>query len=138
VQEEYKAEGLNLDDIKYDDNSNVLELIEGKLGIIKQLNEECIRPKGNDQAFVSKALQSNKAVPCLIQNSTFSRIDFGIHHFAGAVIYRAQDFVVRNTDILPADLQAAAKCCTNKPITWTTASAPTLPRQLPPAVPRVT
>mmetsp|Transcript_102334 Transcript_102334/g.153344 ORF Transcript_102334/g.153344 Transcript_102334/m.153344 type:complete len:1158 (+) Transcript_102334:210-3683(+) len=113
VQEEYKAEGLNLDDIKYDDNSDVLELIEGKLGIIKQLNEECVRPKGNDQAFVSKALQSNKAVPCLIQKSTFTRIEFGIHHYAGAVIYKAQDFVVRNTDTLPADLQSAAKACTN-------------------------
>ena len=33
VQEEYKAEGLNLDDIKYDDNSDVLDLIEGRLGI---------------------------------------------------------------------------------------------------------
>lgn len=114
VQEEYKAEGLNLDDIKYDDNSDVLELIEGKLGIIKQLNEECVRPKGNDQAFVSKALQSNKAVPCLIQKSTFTRIEFGIHHYAGAVIYKAQDFVVRNTDTLPMDMQEAAKKCTNE------------------------
>jgi myosin-5 len=116
VQEEYKNEGLNLDDIKYDDNSDVLELIEGKLGIIKQLNEECVRPKGNDQAFVSKAVQSNKAVPCLIQKSTFTRIEFGIHHFAGAVIYKAQDFVIRNTDTLPSDMQAAAKLCTKNDI----------------------
>mmetsp|Transcript_14833 Transcript_14833/g.42783 ORF Transcript_14833/g.42783 Transcript_14833/m.42783 type:complete len:1159 (-) Transcript_14833:96-3572(-) len=114
VQEEYKAEGLNLDDIKYDDNSDVLDLIEGKLGIIKQLNEECVRPKGNDQAFVSKALQSNKTVPCLIQKSTFTRIEFGIHHYAGAVIYKAQDFVIRNTDTLPSDMQAAAKLCKNE------------------------
>jgi len=114
VQEEYKAEGLDLDDIKYDDNSDVLELIEGKLGIIKQLNEECVRPKGNDQAFVSKCLQSNKTVPCLIQKSTFTRIEFGIHHYAGAVIYKAQDFVVRNTDTLPTDMQEAAKKCQNE------------------------
>ena len=114
VQEEYKAEGLNLDDIKYDDNSDVLDLIEGRLGLIKQLNEECVRPKGNDQAFVSKALQANKAVPCLIQQSTFTRIEFGIHHYAGAVIYRAQDFVIRNTDTLPTDMQEAAKQCSNE------------------------
>ena len=114
VQEEYKAEGLNLDDIKYDDNSDVLELLEGKLGLIKQLNEECVRPKGNDEAFVSKSLQSNKAVPCLITKSTFTRIEFGIHHYAGAVIYKAQDFVVRNTDTLPTDMAAAAKVCQNE------------------------
>jgi myosin heavy subunit len=113
VQEEYTAEGLNLDDIKYDDNSDVLELIEGKFGIIKQLNEECVRPKGNDQAFVSKALTSNKSVPCLIIKPTFSRIEFGIHHFAGPVVYRAQEFVIRNTDTLPADLKSAAAVCSN-------------------------
>eukprot|EP00980_Cylindrotheca_fusiformis_P004144 scaffold909_cov135-Cylindrotheca_fusiformis.AAC.1 len=114
VQEEYKAEGLNLADIKYDDNSDVLGLIEGKLGIIKQLNEECVRPKGNDQAFVSKALRSNKAIPCLIQKRTFGPTEFGIHHYAGPVIYRAQDFVIRNSDTLPTDLQLAAKACKNE------------------------
>jgi myosin-5 len=114
VQEEYKAEGLDLAEIKYDDNSDVLELIEGKLGIIKQLNEECVRPKGNDQAFVSKCLQSNKTVPCLIMKSTFSRIEFGIHHYAGPVIYQAKDFTIRNTDTLPTDLKEAATACSNE------------------------
>lgn len=114
VQEEYKAEGLDLAEIKYDDNSDILDLIEGKLGIIKQLNEECVRPKGNDQAFVSKMLQSNKTVPCLIMKSTFARIEFGIHHYAGPVVYKAQDFTIRNTDTLPTDLQEAAKACSNE------------------------
>jgi len=114
VQEEYKQEGLNLADIKYDDNSDVLGLIEGKLGLIKQLNEECVRPKGNDGAFVSKALKSNKTVPCLIQKRTFGPLEFGIHHFAGPVIYRAQDFVSRNTDTLPGDIKKAAETCTNE------------------------
>ena len=113
VVEEYKAEGLDLDEIKYDDNSDILELIEGKVGMIKQLNEECVRPSGNDQAFVSKALASNKNVACLITKNTFSKIEFGIHHFAGPVIYRAQDFVGRNTDTLPADMKECAKLCSN-------------------------
>mmetsp|Transcript_24827 Transcript_24827/g.58248 ORF Transcript_24827/g.58248 Transcript_24827/m.58248 type:complete len:1161 (-) Transcript_24827:156-3638(-) len=113
VQEEYKAEGLDLAEIKYDDNSDVLELIEGKFGIIKQLNEECVRPKGNDEAFVTKTLQSNKTVPCLIQKRTFSRIEFGIHHYAGIVTYTSENFTVRNTDNLPLDLQQAARACSN-------------------------
>merc|ERR1711935_1307918 len=114
VQEEYKAEGLDLADIKYDDNSDVLGLIEGKLGLIKQLNEECVRPKGNDGAFVSKALKSNKTVPALIQKRTFSPLEFGIHHFAGPVVYRATEFVSRNTDTLPGDIKSAAKTCKNE------------------------
>ena len=114
VVEEYKQEGLNLDDIKYDDNSDVLQLIEGKLGLIKQLNEECVRPKGNDSAFVSKALQSNKTVPCLMQKRTFTKLEFGIAHYAGPVIYNATDFVIRNNDALPADMHAAAQKCKNE------------------------
>jgi myosin-5 len=114
VQEEYRAEGLNMNDIHFDDNSDVLALIEGKFGLIKQLNEECVRPKGNDEAFVSKALQSNKISPCLIVKATFARDEFGIHHFAGPVIYKAKDFVSRNTDTLPADLQLCAKACKNE------------------------
>ena len=114
VLEEYKSEGLNMDDIKFDDNSDVLALIEGKFGLIKQLNEECVRPKGNDEAFTSKALQSNKASPCLIVKATFARDEFGIYHFAGPVIYKAKDFVSRNTDTLPADLQLCAKACSNE------------------------
>jgi myosin-5 len=92
----------------------VLSLIEGKFGLIKQLNEECVRPKGNDEAFVSKALQSNKTIPCLIVKNTFARDEFGIHHFAGPVIYKAKDFVTRNTDTLPSDLQLCAKACSNE------------------------
>jgi myosin-5 len=111
---EYQAEGLNMADIKYDDNTDVLDLIEGKLGLIKQLNEECVRPKGNDEAFVSKALNSNKAVACLIVKQTFRKTEFGICHFAGPVIYMANDFVMRNTDTLPADIQACAKTCKNE------------------------
>mmetsp|Transcript_12318 Transcript_12318/g.29308 ORF Transcript_12318/g.29308 Transcript_12318/m.29308 type:complete len:1160 (+) Transcript_12318:158-3637(+) len=114
VVEEYRQEGLNLADIKYDDNSDVLGLIEGKLGLIKQLNEECVRPKGNDGAFVSKALKSNKTVPCLIQKRTFGPLEFGIHHYAGPVVYRAEEFVTRNTDTLPGDIKKAAEACKNE------------------------
>jgi len=114
VQEEYKAEGLNLADIKYDDNSDVLGLIEGKVGLIRQLNEECVRPKGNDAAFVSKAIHNNKKLPCLIQKRTFGPLDFGIHHYAGPVVYRAEEFVSRNTDTLPGDIKKAAEGCKNE------------------------
>jgi len=114
VQEEYKREGLNLADIKYDDNSDVLGLIEGKLGLIKQLNEECVRPKGNDGAFVSKALKSNSKLPCLIQKRTFGPLEFGIHHYAGPVVYKAEEFVTRNTDTLPGDIKKAAEACKNE------------------------
>jgi myosin V len=106
VQAEYEAEGIELAEIAFDDNTDVLDLIEGRTGLCAMLNEECVRPKGSDEAFVQKALASNKKSPCLIVNS-MDRMGFGIHHFAGKVMYSALYFVERNQDTLPTDLEDA-------------------------------
>lgn len=103
VQKEYEAEGIALAEIWYDDNTDVLDLIEGRTGLLALLNEECVRPKGNDQQFVQKALQQNKDSPCMIVNK-MDRMSFGIHHYAGKVMYDADQFVQRNQDTLPTDL----------------------------------
>ena len=103
VQAEYEAEGIALAEIWYDDNTDVLDLIEGRTGLLALLNEECVRPKGNDQDYVLKALQQNKTSPCLIVNK-LDRMSFGIHHYAGKVMYDADQFVTRNQDTLPTDL----------------------------------
>ena len=112
VQEEYRAEGIPLADIWYDDNTDVLDLIEGNTGLLALLNEECVRPKGNDKSFVQKALQRNTASPCLIVNRT-DDMSFGINHYAGKVMYDAEMFVTRNNDTLPTDLQKCAEKSSN-------------------------
>ena len=109
VQAEYESERIALADIWYDDNTDVLDLIEGPTGLISMLNEECLRPKGNDNEFVHKALTLNKNSSCLVRNRT-DRLSFGIKHYAGGVMYDAEGFVSKNIDTLPTDLQA----CTEK------------------------
>jgi myosin V len=113
VQEEYEKEGIPLDEISYDDNTDVLDLIEGKTGLLAMLNEECVRPKGSDEAFVTKALAANKKSPCVFENKT-NRVGFGIHHYAGKVMYDATGFVASNQDTLPTDLSDLALLCSNE------------------------
>merc|ERR1719162_531677 len=113
VQDEYEAEGIPLDLIKYDDNTDVLDLIEGKAGLLSMLNEECVRPKGSDEAFVQKCFAANKKSPCLIQ-SRMNRKEFGIHHYAGKVMYDSDGFVFSNQDTLPSDLFDCALKCKNE------------------------
>jgi myosin-5 len=113
VQEEYEFEGIPLDEIKYDDNTDVLDLIEGKAGLLAMLNEECVRPKGTDEAFVQKALAANKKSPCLIQ-SKIDRKSFGVHHYAGKVMYDSDGFVGSNQDTLPTDLSDCALKSSNE------------------------
>jgi len=112
VQAEYRAEGIPLDDVKYDDNTDVLDLIEGRTGLLNLLNEECIRPKGNDLDFVHKALRINSSSPTLIVHKQ-DRLSFAIQHYAGVVMYDAEFFVSKNLDTLPTDLQECAKKCSN-------------------------
>jgi len=114
VQEEYKYEGIDLDDIKFDDNSDVLDLIEARGGLLAMLNEECVRPSGNDAAFVSKAISGNKKSKALIADMRMGPMEFGVHHFAGKVNYNADGFVGRNTDVLPADLKSCALASSNE------------------------
>lgn len=112
VQAEYEAEGIELAEISFDDNTDVLDLIEGRTGLCAMLNEECVRPKGSDEAFVQKALSANKKSPAMIVNN-MDRMAFGIHHFAGKVMYSAEFFVERNQDTLPTDLEEAMFKSTN-------------------------
>merc|ERR1711935_528566 len=113
VQLEYEREGIPLDEISFDDNTDVLDLIEGKTGLLAMLNEECVRPKGDDQAFVTKALSANKKSGCLFANKT-NRRGFGIHHYAGKVLYDADGFVNANQETLPVDLSEAASLSSNE------------------------
>lgn len=122
VQEEYEYEGIPLKEIHYDDNKDVLELIEGRSGLLALLNEECIRPKGNDFDYVQKVLQQNKSSRCLVINRT-DRMSFSINHYAGRVMYDGEFFVKSNQDTLPKDLQLCASKCTNFIIQGDRASA---------------
>lgn len=114
VMAEYQFEGILLADITYDDNTDVLDLIEGRTGLLAMLNEESIRPNGNDCTFVRKALSTNKNSPCLIAKKIFHELEFGIQHYAGPVIYTAESFVSKNTDIIPSDLKDIAKTSSNE------------------------
>ena len=122
VQAEYEAEGIELAEIWYDDNTDVLDLIEGRSGLLALLNEECVRPKGNDFDYAQKALQQNKNSPCLITNK-LDRTSFGIHHYAGKVMYDCEGFVSSNQETLPTDLEELCAKSNNPLVSATAAPA---------------
>lgn len=114
VQQEYEFEGIELGEVTYSDNADVLKLIEGRMGLISVLNEECVRPKGNDVAFVTKVYAMNKESESLLKGRFFQDYEFGVKHYAGNVTYDANNFVSKNMDTLPSDLTACKKQSTNK------------------------
>lgn len=113
VQDEYANEGIELGEITFTDNIEVLRMIEGRVGIISMLNEECVRPNGNDTAFVAKIKSVNNETAYLVSEKLHKPTEFGIQHYAGQVTYDATNFVQKNTDTLPRDIVDCACMSSN-------------------------
>jgi len=113
VQVEYEQEGIALGEITFTDNADVLSLVEGRMGLIAVLNEECVRPKGNDISFVAKIYTMNKDKDCLMKDNFYRDYEFGVRHYAGPVVYDSNNFVLKNMDTLPADLLECSQKSSN-------------------------
>jgi len=59
-QQQYRDEGINVDNITFEDNQPTLDLIEkkkGPPGIIPRIDEEIRTPKGSDLSFYAKLIK---------------------------------------------------------------------------------
>jgi myosin heavy subunit len=113
IKSEYESEGINVFDFSLIDNSHVMELLEGKLGLITQLNEECVKKNGEDENFVYKFNLVNSDSSSLIQNPLHRNYEFAVRHYAAPIKYDARKFIERNLDKIPADLLQCACKSTN-------------------------
>ena len=107
VQEEYDDERVPWDPVAFPDNEKVLALLEGRMGVVDVLNEECLRPRGSEEAFVTKldALHGDGAK--FAKHRHEPRV-FTVAHYAGPVTYAADGWLDRNKDALHDDLAVLA------------------------------
>ncbi|XP_044032781.1 myosin-IIIa isoform X2 [Siniperca chuatsi] len=102
-QDEYLNEEVDARMIEYEDNRPLLDLfLQKPMGMLSLLDEESRFPQATDQTLVEK-FETN------LKSKSFwrpKRVDlgFGIHHYAGKVIYNAAGFLAKNRDTLPADI----------------------------------
>ena len=104
VQQEYKEEGIAWEAISFVDNEATLSLIEARMGIISVLNEECMRPMGNDEAFNSKLTTLHQKHADFSNPKLNARKCFNVRHYAGTVTYTVDGFLEKNKDVLQEDL----------------------------------
>ena len=104
-QEEYLREGISWTHIDFYDNQPAIELIEGKLGILDLLDEECKVPKGSDIAWVEKLYLKCKT-SSHFSKPRLSNSAFIVAHFADAVSYECVGFLEKNRDtVLPEQVK---------------------------------
>uniref|UniRef100_UPI003AB09A97 unconventional myosin-Va n=1 Tax=Centroberyx gerrardi TaxID=166262 RepID=UPI003AB09A97 len=99
-QEEYVREELAWSRIEFSDNQQCITLIEGQLGLLDLLDEECRMPKGSDESWARKLYdqhQSAKPHPHF-RKPRMSNSAFIILHFADTVQYECGGFLDKNRD----------------------------------------
>ncbi|XP_075683644.1 myosin-IIIa [Rhinoderma darwinii] len=102
-QNEYLNEDVDARVIEYEDNRPLLDMfLQKPMGLLSLLDEEIRFPRATDQTLVEK-FEDN------LKSKYFwrpKRVDltFGIHHYAGKVLYNAAGFLEKNRDTLPADI----------------------------------
>jgi len=107
-QIEYEAEGVPWEKVEFQDNAQVLLLLEAKrVGAFALLDEESRLQSGSAAAFVEKlrkAQEQNKlfSVPKLALKSGAAA--FTVSHYAGPVTYDTSFFLIKNTDPLHPEL----------------------------------
>ena len=102
---EFDAEGVPWRGGSFSSNAATLNLLEGRLGIVALLHEQCRLPKGDDLKFCDAVRTTHVAHPALRAPKLPTDV-FGVHHYAGTVTYAAHGFVHKNRDAMPECLAA--------------------------------
>ncbi|PIA14386.1 hypothetical protein COEREDRAFT_65770 [Coemansia reversa NRRL 1564] len=115
-QEEYQREQLaNWTFVDFQDNQPCIDLIEGRLGVLALLDEECRLQQGSDAKFAEKlarqfAEQPVRQLPAdspaaFFRKPRFGADSFTIRHYAHDVAYEAAGFLEKNRDSVPDEIQ---------------------------------
>ncbi|XP_074051174.1 myosin-IIIa [Macrotis lagotis] len=102
-QNEYLNEEVDARVIEYEDNRPILDMfLEKPMGLLSLLDEESRFPRATDQTLVEKFEDNLKSK--YFWRAKRLELTFGIHHYAGKVLYNASGFLAKNRDTLPTDI----------------------------------
>ena len=106
----YQREGIPMENIHFNDNQPCIDLIEGKGGIVDQLDEQAKVAFGTDQKFRDGLFvkPNDFLVKPKIGTSTFE-----VKHFASSVQYDVAGFVDKNRDAISQELIDLLRSTTN-------------------------
>ena len=118
-QDQYRAEGINVDNITFEDNQPTLDLIEKKknpAGIIPRIDEEIKTPRGTDLTFHSKLVKEfgqrkkeHQSFALPSRKKENSERSFIVKHYAGSVCYDVDGFLEKSKDTLHDDIASVIR-----------------------------
>eukprot|EP00397_Hematodinium_sp_SG-2012_P000398 GEMP01000398.1.p1 GENE.GEMP01000398.1~~GEMP01000398.1.p1 ORF type:complete len:1716 (+),score=392.76 GEMP01000398.1:66-5213(+) len=98
---DYEEEGVPMATINFADNTDCLQLIARKDGLLDLLDEEVNIPQATDATYAQKACRKFHAHSCFIQPKFSGKNVFTIKHFADKVEYTCDGWLEKNLDQIP-------------------------------------
>lgn len=97
-QNEYLKEGIMWKPLVMPSNTVTLNLLEGKpSGIISLVDSVCMMPKGTSEILIDNIVSVHAKHPSLFVTKK-TKNTFGVHHYAGDVVYDTTNFLSKNND----------------------------------------
>ena len=105
-QSEYDKEKINWSAIQFTDNAPTIAMIaEMPMNVLAIVDEESKFPKATDESCLVKLHENHaKKADMYIKPKSSLEQRFGIHHFAGPVMYNIDNFLEKNRDTFSQDL----------------------------------
>ncbi|SBS87823.1 myosin A, putative [Plasmodium malariae] len=101
----YIDEGISTDELKYTSNKPVIDLLcERGKSILSYLEDQCLAPGGSDEKFVSVCVANLKNNEKFTLAKVASNKNFIIQHTIGPIQYCADNFLLKNKDLLRGEL----------------------------------
>eukprot|EP00197_Chlamydomonas_leiostraca_P009765 CAMPEP_0202867474 /NCGR_PEP_ID=MMETSP1391-20130828/9454_1 /ASSEMBLY_ACC=CAM_ASM_000867 /TAXON_ID=1034604 /ORGANISM="Chlamydomonas leiostraca, Strain SAG 11-49" /LENGTH=1634 /DNA_ID=CAMNT_0049547521 /DNA_START=190 /DNA_END=5094 /DNA_ORIENTATION=- len=106
-QAEYEREKIDWSYIQFVDNQDVLDLIEGKMGVLDLLDEQCRFPTSTGADLAQKLYSTSTCKDSKrFSKPKRSNTAFTIDHYAGDVTYETANFLDKNKDFVVAEHQS--------------------------------
>lgn len=103
--EEYRTEGISVEQITFTDNREVLDMcLQKPIGLLALLDEESRFPRATDFTLIEKFNKNLEGPHYEQPKETDVYPSFAINHYAGRVKYDATNFLEKNRDTLSPDI----------------------------------
>ncbi|XP_059056104.1 unconventional myosin-IXa-like [Achroia grisella] len=108
-QEEYRREGIRWTDIGFSDNTQCLQLIEGKpSGLLCLLDDQCNFPWATNETLLQKFNSVHEDNP-FYEKPQRREPAFVVKHYAGRVKYQVTAMREKNLDLMRQDIVSVLK-----------------------------
>jgi len=101
---DYEQEGIDVSGVSFEDNSDVLALVEGKGGLLPLLDDASTGVMQTDALYMAQVVKAHGQHPRFIKPRFPSQPVFGVNHFAGRVTYTTEGFLEKNVSLQPHEV----------------------------------